>query len=168
MSALLRQVRFASDSVAKAFLRYGSQILRGVGAAIEQRCGGPRRPTPNSQAILAAGLRLYRAAIIACFVLWREFSSCGFWDFCNTILHQADIAGLRWHFRSSDVEHAIRVVGHFCLRRTIWLEPARRRRIFRKWRQSSNAIAVLSTNALKQSSWYRTPVTHPVKSAGLR
>src|SRR5882757_4674197 len=45
---------------------------------------------------------------------------------------------------------------------------ARRRRIFRKWRQSSNAIAVLSTNALKQSSWYRTPVTHPVMSAGLR
>jgi hypothetical protein len=25
------------------------------------RCGGPRRHTPNSQAILAAGLRLYRA-----------------------------------------------------------------------------------------------------------
>jgi hypothetical protein len=47
--------------------------------------GGPRRHTPNSQAILAAGLRLYRAAIVACFVLWREFSSCGFWDFCNTI-----------------------------------------------------------------------------------
>jgi hypothetical protein len=56
-----------------------------VGAAIEQRCGGPRRHTPNSQAILAAGLRLYRAAIVACFVLWREFGSCGFWDFCNTI-----------------------------------------------------------------------------------
>jgi hypothetical protein len=56
-----------------------------VGAAIEQRCGGPRRHTPNSQAILAAGLRLYRAAIVACFVLWREFSSCGFRDFCNTI-----------------------------------------------------------------------------------
>src|SRR5260370_19653746 len=55
------------------------------GAAIEQRCGGPRRHTPNSLAILAAGLRLYRAAIVACFVLWREFSSCGFWDFCNTI-----------------------------------------------------------------------------------
>jgi hypothetical protein len=48
------------------------------------------------------------------------------------------------------------------------LESARRRRIFREWLQSSNAIAVLSTNALKQSSWYRTPVTHPVKSAGLR
>ena len=74
-----------ADSVAKVFLRHGSQILRGVGAAIEQRCGGPRRHTPNSQAILAAGLRLYRAAIVACFVLWREFSSCGFWDFCNTI-----------------------------------------------------------------------------------
>src|SRR5258708_16646184 len=45
-----------ADSVAKVFLRHGSQILRGVGAAI-----------------------------VACFVLWREFSSCGFWDFCNTI-----------------------------------------------------------------------------------
>jgi hypothetical protein len=43
-----------------------------------------------------------------------------------------------------------------------------RRRIFREWRQLSDAIAALSTNALKQSSWYRTPVTHPVKSAGLR
>ncbi len=75
----------SADSVAKVFLRHGSQILRGVGAAIEQRCGGPRRHTPNSQASLAAGLRLYRAAIVACFVLWREFSSCGFWDFCNTI-----------------------------------------------------------------------------------
>jgi hypothetical protein len=64
-----------ADSVAKVFLRHGSQILRGVTAAIEQRCGGPRRHTPNSQAILAAGLR--RAAIVACFVLWREFSSCG-------------------------------------------------------------------------------------------
>jgi hypothetical protein len=74
-----------ADIVAKVFLRGGSQILRGVGAAIEQRCGGPRRQAPNSQAILAAGLRLYRAAIVACFVLWREFSSCGFWDFCNTI-----------------------------------------------------------------------------------
>src|SRR5258705_287916 len=79
----LRQL--CADSVAKVFLRHGSQILRGVGAAIEQRCGGPRRHTPNSQAILAAGLGLYRAAIVACFVLWREFSSCGFWDFCNTI-----------------------------------------------------------------------------------
>jgi hypothetical protein len=76
---------FRADSVAKVFLRHGSQILRGAGAAIEQRCGGPRRHTPNSQAILAAGLRLYRAAIVACFVLWREFSSCGFRDFCNTI-----------------------------------------------------------------------------------
>jgi hypothetical protein len=43
-----------------------------------------------------------------------------------------------------------------------------RRRIFREWRQLSDAIAALSTNALKQSSWYRTPVTHPVKSAGPR
>src|SRR5712691_9813336 len=77
-----------ADGVAKVFLRHGSQILRGVGAAIEQRCGGPRRHTPNSQASLAAGLRLYRAAIVACFVLWREFSSCGFWDFCNTICQQ--------------------------------------------------------------------------------
>jgi hypothetical protein len=33
---------------------------------------------------------------------------------------------------------------------------------------SENAIAVLSTNALKQNSWYRTPATHPVKFAGLR
>src|SRR6266436_1396391 len=82
-----------ADSVAKVFLRHGSQILRGVGAAIEQRCGGPRRHTPNSQASLAAGLRLYRAAIVACFVLWREFSSCGFWDFCNTIRTKADIVG---------------------------------------------------------------------------
>src|SRR5207249_6773039 len=80
--------RLVADSVAKAFLRHGSQILRGVGAAIEQRCGGPRRHTPNSQASLAAGLRLYRAAIVAWFVLWREFSSCGFWDFCNTICQQ--------------------------------------------------------------------------------
>jgi hypothetical protein len=85
-------VRFRGDSVAKLFLRHGSQILRGVGAAIEQRCGGPRRQTPNSRAILAAGLRLYRAAIVACFVLWREFSSYGFWDFCNTIEDSADIA----------------------------------------------------------------------------
>src|SRR5260370_14634050 len=75
----------SADSVAKVFLRHGSQILRGVGAAIGQRCGGPRRHTPNSQARLSAGLRLYRAAIVACFVLWREFSSCGFSDFCNTI-----------------------------------------------------------------------------------
>jgi hypothetical protein len=73
-----------ADGVAKVFLRHGSQILGGVGAAIEQRCGD-HVATPNSQAILAAGLRLYRAAIVACFVLWREFSSCGFWDFCNTI-----------------------------------------------------------------------------------
>ena len=36
------------------------------------------------------------------------------------------------------------------------------------WLQSSNAIAMLNTNALKQGSWHRTPVTHPVKSAGLR
>ena len=82
---------FGADSVAKVFLRHGSQILRGVGAAIEQRCGGPRRHTPNSQAILGAGLRLYRAAIVACFVLWREFSSYGFPDFCNTIRTKADI-----------------------------------------------------------------------------
>src|ERR1700674_2237077 len=82
-----------ADSVAKVFLWHGPQILRGVGAAIEQRCGGPRRHTPNSQAILAAGLRLYRAAIVACFVLWREFSTCGFWDFCNTIPVKADING---------------------------------------------------------------------------
>src|SRR5260370_20440017 len=78
-----------ADFVAKVFLRHGSQILRGVGAAIEQRCGGPRRHTPNSQAILAAGLRLYRAAIVACFILWREFSSCGFWDFLNPICQDA-------------------------------------------------------------------------------
>src|SRR5260370_13423343 len=74
-----------ADIVAKVFLRHGSQILPGVGAAIDQRCGGPRRHTPNSQAILAAALRLYRAALVACFVLWREFCSWGFWDFCNKI-----------------------------------------------------------------------------------
>jgi hypothetical protein len=50
----------------------GLKFSEGVGAAIEQRCGGPRRHTPNSQAILAAGLRLYRAAIVACFVLFGE------------------------------------------------------------------------------------------------
>ena len=49
---------------------------------------GTTSPHANSQASLAAGLRLYRAAIVACFVLWREFSSCGFWDFCNTIGHK--------------------------------------------------------------------------------
>src|SRR5258708_22609990 len=43
-----------------------------------------------------------------------------------------------------------------------------RRRIFREWRQLSDAIAALSTNALQQRSWYRTPVTHPVKSPGPR
>jgi hypothetical protein len=42
------------------------------------------------------------------------------------------------------------------------------KRIFREWRQLSDAtIAAPSTNAPKKSSWYRTPVTHPVKSAGL-
>src|SRR5437667_10524528 len=87
-----------ADSVAKVFLRHGSQILRGVGAAIEQRCGGPRRHTPNSQASLAAGLRLYRAAIVACFVLWREFSSCGFWDFCNTICHNRTLRRRKCEF----------------------------------------------------------------------
>src|SRR4029077_15957637 len=91
--------RFTADSVAKVFLRHGSQILRSAGAAIEQRCGGPRRHTPNSQAILAAGLRLYRAAIVACFVLWREFCSCGFWDFCNTIGGGADISSQGRDFR---------------------------------------------------------------------
>src|SRR5260370_12030929 len=86
-----------ADSVAKVFLRHGSQILRGVGAAIEQRCGGPRRHTQNSQAIPAAGLRLYRAAIVACFVLWREFSktvpgvsSVRFW---SKLARREDIAG---------------------------------------------------------------------------
>ena len=34
----------------------------------------------------------------------------------------------------------------------IRLDHARRRRIFRQWKQSSNAIAVLSTNGLKESS----------------
>jgi hypothetical protein len=34
-----------------------------------------------------------------------------------------------------------------------------RRRIFREWRQSSNAIAASSTNALKQSSWSAASVT---------
>ena len=99
---------FMADTVAKVFLRHGSQILRGAGAAIEQRCGGPRRHTPNSQAIPAAGLRLYRAAFVGCFVLWREFSSCGFRDFCNTIgtfetcrLHRAMSASLIGRLGSS-------------------------------------------------------------------
>jgi hypothetical protein len=38
-------------------------------------------------------------------------------------------------------------------------------RIFREWRQLSDAIAAPSTDALKQSSWYRIRVT---RSAGLR
>jgi len=37
------------------------------------------RHTPNSQAILAAGLRLYRAADCRLFrIFGEEFSSCGF------------------------------------------------------------------------------------------
>ena len=39
---------------------------------------------------------------------------------------------------------------------------------FQEWRQSSNAVTVLTTNALKQSSCRRTRVTHPATSAGLR
>jgi hypothetical protein len=85
---------FRADSVAKVFLRHGSQILRGVGAAIEQRCGGPRRHTPNSQAILAAGLRLYRAAIVACFVLWREFSKLRLLGFLQHYLPTTDRTAL--------------------------------------------------------------------------
>jgi hypothetical protein len=50
---------FLADSVAKVFLRDGSQILRAVGATIELGCGGPRRHAPNLQAILAADLRPY-------------------------------------------------------------------------------------------------------------
>jgi hypothetical protein len=42
------------------------------------------------------------------------------------------------------------------------------KRIFETWLQSSNAIAAPSTDALMRSSWYRIPVTHPVRSAGLR
>src|SRR5258705_1192579 len=34
-----RQRPLCADSVAKVFLRHGSQILRGVGAALDQRCG---------------------------------------------------------------------------------------------------------------------------------
>ena len=41
-------------------------------------------------------------------------------------------------------------------------------RIFREWRQLSDAIAAPSTNALKQSSWYRIRVTRPARSVGLR
>jgi hypothetical protein len=88
MARCLLLVRYAHDSVAQVFLRHGSQILRGVGAAIEQRCGGPRRHTPKSQAILGAGLRLYRAAIVDRFVLWREFSSYGFRDFATLSVHK--------------------------------------------------------------------------------
>src|SRR5882672_3899637 len=41
-------------------------------------------------------------------------------------------------------------------------------RIFREWRQLSDAIAAPSTNVLKQSSWYRIRVTRSARSAGLR
>jgi hypothetical protein len=41
-------------------------------------------------------------------------------------------------------------------------------RIFREWRQLSDAIAAPSTNALKQSSWYRIRVTRSALSARLR
>ena len=39
--------------------------------------------------------------------------------------------------------------------------------IFRGWRQLSDAIAAPSTNALKQSSWYRIRVTRSARSAGV-
>jgi hypothetical protein len=41
-------------------------------------------------------------------------------------------------------------------------------RIFREWRQLSNAIAVPSTNALKISSWHRIRVARSARSAELR
>src|SRR6266478_530781 len=50
----------------------------------------------------------------------------------------------------------------------IGVDPACRRGIFRGWRQLSDAIAAPSTNALKQSSWYRIRVTRSARSAGLR
>src|SRR6202023_2751071 len=38
----------SADCVAKVFLQHGAQILRAVGAAIEQSCGGPHQLTMNS------------------------------------------------------------------------------------------------------------------------
>ena len=53
-------------------------------------------------------------------------------------------------------------------RRGIGVDLACRGGIFRGWRQLSDAIAAPSTNALKQSSWYRIRVTRSARSAGLR
>src|ERR1700686_468703 len=51
------------------------------------------------------------------------------------------------------------VVGQFDCGSRIRLDRARRRRIFREWRQLSDVVAAPSTNALTQSSWHRIRVT---------
>jgi hypothetical protein len=47
--------------------------------------GGPHRQAPNSLAVLAARLKLYRSVTVACFAFWRKISRYAFWDFCNNI-----------------------------------------------------------------------------------
>jgi len=58
--------------------------------------------------------------------------------------------------------------GRFDCRRPPHWKTGGSGRIFREWRQLSDAIAAPSTNALKQSSWYRKRVTRSARSAGLR
>jgi len=76
----------------------------------------------------------------------------------NDVVHALDrTKRLRWE----------QSPGFGCGRIVNW-KTDKPKRIFREWRQLSDAtIAAPSTNAPKKSSWYRTPVTHPVKSAGL-
>jgi hypothetical protein len=58
--------------------------------------------------------------------------------------------------------------GQFDCRRPPHWKTGGSGRIFREWRQLSDAIAAPNTNVLKQSSWYRKRVTRSARSAGLR
>src|SRR6476660_2577322 len=60
-------------------------------------------------------------------------------------------------------------VGQFDCGSNPYWKTGERGRIFPKWRQLSDVtIAAPSTIALKKSSWCRTLVTHPVRSAVTR
>jgi hypothetical protein len=49
-----------------------------------------------------------------------------------------------------------------------FMQPSGAPKRFLVWRQLFNAIAALSTDALKRSSWYRKRVTRSARSVGLR
>jgi hypothetical protein len=94
-----REVRFAPDTVAKAFLGWRTKILRAADAFYARQREGPYRFIQNRSRTCVVALKSDAAAEKPKDHLSRDFWGYSILDFCNNIHLSTDIVSLVEHVR---------------------------------------------------------------------